>query len=398
MTRLFDPDETGGPDPLDTRRAPAVGDFRLARLLRRLRTSGALGLPRVLAPALLFVPLGFLLGPLGLNLLRAPVLAHLGPATSVGLATLGVFVGLGLTRRTGRGTWLLFAASLESGVTVGIVGLAVSLLVALWQMPIGIPASVAGLILGICAAASSAGYEDRQPGTLPSLAARIASLDDVLPIVAGGMVLAAVHAVPLQAAWLMAVTALLGACVGVIGALLIGRAASDAERTLFVIGALALSGGAAGYLGLSPLLSGLGTGIVWNFGPGRVGPIVRRDVRRYQHPLVVLVLLAAGASARPTLEAVWLCAPFVLFRMTGKITGGWVASWIVPAQASGDLGAHLLAPGLMGIAFALAANGVIATGDGTALLTAVVIGTLVSELVALSVAPGGRPQPAAEAA
>ncbi|HEY8551222.1 MAG TPA: hypothetical protein VIL35_14795, partial [Vicinamibacterales bacterium] len=186
---------------------------------------------------------------------------------------------------------------------------------------------------------------------------------------------------------LFAATIGLGVAVGIIGMLLIERAHSEAERGLFVIGCLALAGGASSYLGLSPLLTGLTAGIAWNWGPGHVDAIVRTDMRRYQHPLVVLLLLTAGANVRLSLEALWLCAPFVLFRVAGKVLGGWVASRFANGIAPGDLGAHLLAPGLIGIAFGLGAASAVGGSAGTALLSATVIGTLISELLALSVAP-----------
>jgi Kef-type K+ transport system membrane component KefB len=189
------------------------------------------------------------------------------------------------------------------------------------------------------------------------------------------------------AAALVAITCGIGLAAGVVGWLLIERAHSEAERGLFVIGVLAFAGGAASYLGVSPLLTGLVTGIVWRWTPGRVDAIVRQDVRRYQHPLVVLVLLVAGASVLPSVEAVWLLAPFVLLRVAGKLAGGWLATRLAPSLAPGDLGAHLLAPGLIGIAFALAAARALGAVEGTPLLTAVVTGTLVSEVIALSVAP-----------
>jgi hypothetical protein len=125
----------------------------------------------------------------------------------------------------------------------------------------------------------------------------------------------------------------------------------------------------------------------WNWGPGRADIIVRKDLQKYQHPLVVLVLLAAGASLQFPLAALWLLAPFVVFRLAGKLAGGWLASRLTPSLAPGDLGAYLLAPGIVGIAFVLNVHQHLPYGDGVALLTAVVIGTLASEVVALLVTP-----------
>jgi len=78
--------------------------------------------PRV---GLAVVPLGAALGPAGLNLLSLPVVDVLNPAVSVALAAPGVLAGLGLDFRRPREGRLLAAASLEAGVTILVVGVAV---------------------------------------------------------------------------------------------------------------------------------------------------------------------------------------------------------------------------------------------------------------------------------
>jgi hypothetical protein len=63
--------ELGGPDPLDRRLgqppAPLFG-----RLLSALRVRSALGLAPSLTPAVIFLPLGVLFGPLALGCCRRP--------------------------------------------------------------------------------------------------------------------------------------------------------------------------------------------------------------------------------------------------------------------------------------------------------------------------------------
>jgi hypothetical protein len=130
VERRFRERELGGRDPLDPafERVPddlaapadraAVPDSRLQRLARRLRTHAAFGLAPALAPAMVFVPLGYLLGPSGLNVLPAYAIQHLDPVISVGLAALGMFVGLALGRRPLWEPRLFLAASVEAMVTV----------------------------------------------------------------------------------------------------------------------------------------------------------------------------------------------------------------------------------------------------------------------------------------
>ncbi len=391
-----DSHELGGRDLLDTRvgRPPApVRDTWLRRVARRLRTRAAFGLAPVLAPAMVFVPIGYLLGPSGLNVLPARALDHLDPVISIGLATLGVFVGLALGRRPQWDPRLFLAASFEALVTVVIVCGAILYLLYTWHLPLRTSTVAIALVLAVSASASSAsgaatGGHGDTTDTTHAIASRVADLDDVLPIAVGALAIALLG----EQNWWMAlalvfVTMMVGLAVGVIGWLLIERAHGVAERGLFVIGLLALVGGASAYLSLSPLLAGLTAGMFWNGSPGHTDAIIREDLHKFQHPLVVLMLLAAGASLNLSTAAVWLFAPFVVFRMAGKLVGGWLAAHLTPGLASADLGAHLLAPGLLGIAFALNVHQHLATPDAAAVLTAVVIGTLASEAVAWLVAP-----------
>jgi hypothetical protein len=431
--RFEDNPELGGRDPLDPRfdrdrdrdrtaaptpPAPAAPpDTWPRRLARRLYTRAAFGLAPVLAPAMLFVPLGYLLGPAGLSLLPARALDHLDPVISVGLATLGVFVGLALGRRPRWDTRLFLAASFEAIVTIVIVGSAILYLLYTWHLPLQTSTIAIALALAVSASASaasasapasasasasaSAGSSSAtsfSAASFSNTAARIADLDDVLPIAVGALAVALLgngggsgSASGSYVLWtslaLVGVTMLVGLAVGVAGWLLIERAQSVAERGLFVLGLLALVGGASAYLSLSPLLAGLTAGMFWNWAPGFSDVIVREDLQKYQHPLAVLMLIAAGASLDFSIAALWLFAPFVVFRMAGKLAGGWLSSRMTPGLASADLGAHLLAPGLLGIAFALNVHQHLATADAAAVLTAVVIGTLASEGVAWLVAP-----------
>jgi hypothetical protein len=364
----------------------------IRRLARRLRTSVALGLPPVLAPAMVFVPLGVLLGPWGTDVLDARVVGHLEPVVSILLATFGVLAGLAL--RDGPGRRVLVGASLESGLTIVVVAAAAWYAAAHWAIPLSAPAGALALMLGVAAATSSTGFEDTRPDAVPGPAARMAELDDVLPILVGGAALAWLQTgSPWGIARLLLGNVLVGIAVGVVGLLLIERAQSTAERALFVLGTLTLAGGAASHLGLSPLVAGFVAGLIWRHGPGRIDEIVARDVQPYQHPLVVLLLIAAGASLVPSREALWLVVPFVALRVGGKLAGGWLGARVAGLPA-GAVGTHLLAPGLMGLAFAVAAAEVVSGTDGAVLVTAVVLGTLAAEVLALGVAPPS-PQDAA---
>jgi hypothetical protein len=310
---------------------------------------------------------------------------------SIALATLGVFVGLALDVRWVRDRRLLAAGAVEATITVALVAVTFWYLLSGWGMALGVSPLLVGLALGVSAAASSAVAFEGVSNATQDVASRIADLDDVLPIVLGGLIVVLVGAdlpmTTLEGVRATVVTVLLGLGIGVAGWLLFERAHTRAERNVFIAGTLALLGGTAAYLGLSPMLSGMAAGTLWTLLPGSADRLVREDLRRIQHPLIVLLLLVAGASCAYSLAAVWLCAPLVLFRLAGKLSGGWVATRLQHDIAPADLGAYLIAPGLLGIAFALNVRQVLDAPGATPLLTAVVVATLASEALAFVLTP-----------
>ncbi len=353
------------------------------------RTRAALGLRPLTAPLILFLPIGMILGPSVLGVLSTEALGYLDIVVPVGLATLGVFIGLALGRE-GRAARVVFAAaSSEAIVTIVTVAAAVLFLLTVWSIPIDVPYALVAAALGICASASAAPAIDKDDDPAARIAGRVADLDDVVPIVFGGLILGAFGPSSASAVGSLVMTIGLGLAIGLAGWLLIEPAESPAERGVFVLGCLALLGGTAAYLGLSPLLAGMAAGWLWVVAPGRCDLLMSSDLRKLQHPLVVLLLLTAGAQLRPTLVGVWLFAPYLVFRLVGKLIGGWTASRIASDVAPSDLGAYLIAPGVIGIAFALTLR-LVAGESAQSLLFAVACGAIASELLALFVVPARR--------
>lgn len=353
----------------------------------RLRTRAALGLRPATTPVMVFVPLGFLLGPWGLGTLTPRVIAYLDPVISVALATLGVFVGIAVGTHRGNVGRLIAASTTEGIVTLLVVGGAVFMLVAAWVMPLGVAPWLAAAALGLGAAASAAPFVEDTSGAARRIASQVADLDDVLPIVLGGIVvsIAAENSVPIGDALLL--TLAVGVGVGIAGWLLFEDAAG-AERGVFVIGTLVLLGGASAYAGVSPLATGMVAGFIWALTPGHTDRIAATDLRKAEHPLIVLLLIVAGAGLQPSVTGWWLVAPFVLFRTSGKLLGGWIASRVAPGIAPADLGAYLLPPGVLGIGFILNFQQV-ALDPAVPLVFAVAAGAVASEIVALLVIPAG---------
>lgn len=357
----------------------------LRRFTFPFRTRAALGLRPLTAPVILFLPLGILLGPAALNVLTPAALSHLDVVISIVLATLGVFIGIAAGTQRGAVARLMTASSLEAAATILIVGGATYTLLLAWGLPTVIPPLLVALALGLCASASAAPAVGPEDERARRVAATVADLDDVLPILIGGAVLAMIGTGGLSAGAAIGVGVGVGAAIALCGWLLFEQS-EGAERDVFVLGTLTLLGGAAAYLDISPLLTGLAAGWVWAQMPGQTEQVVAAHLRKVQHPLVVLLLIIAGASLRPSLAGIWLFAPYLIFRTAGKLTGGWLASRLTDNVAPSDLGAYLIPPGVIGIAFAL---NILQISQEAALpiVFAVSIGAIVSELLAVVVTP-----------
>lgn len=364
----------------------------VSRLASLLRTRAALGLRPVTAPVMVFIPAGILLGPSGAGVLSLNVLSHLDPVISIVLATLGVFIGIAAGTQRGAVSRLMAASSVEALITIVVVAGALYLLLGIWGIPLALPAATVALALGICASASAAPSVEAADEKARQIAARVADLDDVLPIVLGGLIVSMLAPVARPLAFGVLVPVGLGIAIAFSGWLLFERS-QGAERGVFVLGTLFLLGGCAAYLGTSPLLSGLAAGWFWALTPGHTDRVVAEELRKVQHPMIVLLLVAAGAVLIASTAGVWLFAPYVVFRIAGKLIGGWAASRIAPGVAPSDLGAYLIPPGVIGIAFALNIEQM-APGAAGALVFAACTGAIASELLALVVTPAPEQQPA----
>jgi hypothetical protein len=321
-----------------------------------------------------------------MNLLSPAMLTLLDPVVPVALAAFGVLAGLSVRDRRIDGARLLGAASLAAAITVFVVSAGVGVVALATMSSISEPLWTLSLTVGVCAATSltlSSG-DSLEPR---SAAMRVIELGVLLPIVTGGLILA----------WLRA-DSVIGASVAVAQAsvitmalaaaawLLLTRASSETEERVFAVSALLLVGGAAAALSLSALFGGLISGVFWRYAGRHPRETVGRDVLFVQHPLLVLVLLVAGARADLSPAMLALGAGYVALRATGQLAAGAVARRIIGVNAPRDLGLHLLPPGVFGVGLALNGVGVLGT-DAAMLLAVVVAGTIGSELLAACFGP-----------
>jgi hypothetical protein len=376
-------------DPLDSRLGrPQSVDSAPRRWSSRWRL--ALGFSPTPGPGFILLLFGAGLGPQGLGVLTDRVLNALDPGVSVTLAALGVLVGLDLKIRRPRELRLLTAASFEAGITTVCVAAGVLLVHSLSPMPDATPWLLA-LVLGICASPSSTPVDD-SPDPDRSQAMRVGDLDDVLPIVLGALALAWMRArSPEAMAVLVVQGGVIAAAIALAWWLLVTETSSDSERRVFTVGALLLLGGTAAYLSLSMLFAGLVAGACWSALGSVAADRISRDMWYLQHPLIVLLLVVAGARLEIATEWAGLIAAYVVFRIIGKLVGGWLAGRIIVRELPQDIGLLLSSPGALSIALALnVLQAGDAVGEASTLFAIAVAGSLGSELLRFAVLRAGR--------
>lgn len=363
-----------------------IGPFPGDDAPRFRRWRGLLMWSATSAPVALLLMAGIVVGPQGLNILSPATLTLLDPVVPVALAALGVLVGLNVIDRKRAGARILWAAWLAAAVTILIVSAGFAALALTGSSSVAEPFRVLVLTSGICAAAcltlpSGDSLEPR------SAATRVIELSVLVPIVVGGLMLAYLRAgSPIAAAVLVAQACGVTLALAAAAWLLLSRASLETEQRVFAVSALLLVGGAAAALSVSALYGGLAAGVFWRVAGRHPRETINRDVLFVQHPLLVLVLLVAGARAELSSTAIGLGAAYLFLRVASQLAAVAAARRIGVSNASRDLALHLLPPGVFGVGLALNALGVLGQ-DASMLLAVVVAGTIGSELVAAALFP-----------
>lgn len=332
-------------------------------------------------PVVLIVLIGAALGPAGLSVLTRVVLDAIDPIVPVAVAALGILAGLELTRPAAPNRWpLLGAASVESLLTGVIVAIGVRLFMPAPAIE-GSSVWIVAIMAGLCAS-MSATLPDTEPDRLRPALIRMRNLDAVVPALLGAVVLISYQTLsPLSSLGLVIQASILALLVSAAAWLLLADTSTLTEQRVFSIAALLLVGGIADYLSLSALAGGLLAGLFWGYVGGVARDCIERDVGYLRHPLVVLMLLVAGAKTTLSGWIVILAGIYLLLRVVGKIAGGLLVPRIRGAAISRFAGPTLLLPGVFGIAFALDATSMM-DASASAILSAIVLGSIGSQLIA----------------
>jgi hypothetical protein len=337
------------------------------------------------APVALLLLAGLAFGPNGMNLLSVNVLSPLDRVVPVALAALGVLVGLSVGDRRMDPPRVFVAASLAAALTGLVVSAGIAMVALATTVPFVRPFWTLTVGAGICAATSLT-LPTGNPLEPRSATTRLIELGVLLPIVAGGFALAWLRTYPVMGAVSLAQAAGVTLALAAAAWLLLTQASSEMEERVLAVSALLLVGGAANALSVSALFAGLAAGVFWRYGGKHPRDTISRDVLFVQHPLLVLVLLVAGARADLSAASLRLGAVYLVLRVVGRLIGGMAARRAAGVNVPRELELSLLPPGVFGVAFALNAASIVGT-DASILLAAVVAGTIGSEFVALLPSP-----------
>jgi hypothetical protein len=333
-------------------------------------------------PVVLILLLGAALGPEGLAVLTPGVLVVIDPVLPVAIAALGILAGLEFTRPAAPHRWsLLGKASIESAFTCVLVSIGVWLVIPVFPGVVDSDVWLVALMAGLCAS-MSATLPDADPDRLRPPVIRMRDLDGLLPVAIGAIVLAFIHSFSvLSSLGLIIQTAILALLIAATAWLLLSDSSPSTEQRVFSIAVLLLIGGIADYLSLSALAGGVIAGLFWGYTGGVARDCIERDVRYLRHPLIVLMLLAAGARTAYSGWILVFAIAYLLLRVAGKLFGSWLARRAPGVSIPDSVGRTLLPPGVFGIAFALDATSM-AESAAAVVLSATVLGSIGSQLLA----------------
>ncbi len=184
-------------------------------------------------------------------------------------------------------------------------------------------------------------------------------------------------------AWLF-VTIGLGGMLGVTAYAVLAVVNSRTEVTLVMLGAICFSAGMASFLRLSPTVVCFTAGLVLANVPGSHKAQVRDTLARLEPPIYLVFLFLAGAHWRLWDEEGWaLLVAFVVARVIGKQLG----AAILKRRSDDELSAEerralALSPmGTLAIATAVSAQDLYTGAESNWVVTAVIGGAIVNEIL-----------------
>ena len=279
----------------------------------------------------LLILTGLAVGPSGFNLLPEALVEEWFPLlTTMALSLVGFLLGQKLSAAE-----LQAHGKLVMGITVGETGGALLAVLAALLL-IGLEPAAALLLAGIATATAPAATFDvvREGGfrgSFPDTLLAVVALDDAWALLLFSLVMAAAATVDgTGSAWVnlggglteIGGSLALGGMLGIPMAYLTGRIRPGEPTLAEAVGFVFLCGGAADWLGLSPVLASMVMG-------GVVASLARHHDRPFHAiegidwPFLILFFILAGASAQvhALLLVSGITAVYLLVRCAGSYTG-----------------------------------------------------------------------------
>ncbi|MBN1688034.1 MAG: hypothetical protein JW893_02945 [Candidatus Omnitrophica bacterium] len=357
-------------------------------------------LDQFLNSGFLFILIGVLCGPFGMNLLSVRVIHQLDPFIYLGLGWIGFIVGLQFEMRLLKlvPKRIFFLAQLE-----GLVSLAV-LFGGLWLLLSGLAGVMRSpvfevwtgvIILSACGAVSSSLAARYYAKTLPKAQKALRPLEYLIslhvfiPVLALLILYSFFHLDQREgehfSGWVWMVThGLVGVLLGVMMFYLLKVKMRDNERLLLILGSIIFSSGIAGYLHLSPVVICFIAGIIFANLPGFNSLLMEAVLRRAERPVYFILLILAGSLWDFRSVWVWIfLATYMLIRFVAK---GVAFLSVLKLEPSLELKPSylggMLAQGPLAIAFVIGYEVVYSSGFLPFIVTAILGGAMLNEILA----------------
>lgn len=341
-----------------------------------------------------FMFVGIIVGPAGLGLLKPDDIRALAPLLDILLGWIGWLIGIELTKKMldliPNKYWSV--GMIENLITLTITVLLFLLLDyligSIWKISISIPFL---LIVGLCAAVSSPRTIATLtrlfniPGDIARSYAVVAHLGNL-----GVMLLMYLFInffsyssvnTPFFIPTLKLV--LLGVSQGLVMSWLFWYRRDTPESMLIIIGVITFFSGAAVFLQVPALLVGLiGGGFFAYLFPNRQ-PQLHLALQQSERPIFLLFITIASVSIPLFNKELYLfLIPFLLFRLIAKLFSGWILKKSLNNRIKGGWNVAVFIPqGALAIAIALSTYRVLPNTWDEILVSAVVFGLLVNEIL-----------------
>jgi len=350
-----------------------------------------------------YLVLGIILGPRVTGIVTPQVLDELSIVVVVATAWIGALVGLWFHLPAMIRLRALFykLAFVESFLTCAFVSAVLYVaMVALTPLSQG-EAAIAGIALGAIATISASETIQIIARRLGSDSPAVRHLDVATSINAlVGIVIVAfllswhhppvatLPRSPTTTEW-MAINLALGIGAGSLFHLFLAGEANVDRLVVALGGAILFAGGAAEYLGLSPMLACLVVSFML-VNTSRTRHEVEATLRRIERPLYFVLLIVAGATWSPRLDlsTMGIIALFVATRAAARVGGARLAARLLGAlpSAGPQWGRALLGQGALALALGLEYQRSASAVGAQLVLGAVVVSVLLTDLISVRVA------------